>query len=201
MKRTWRRRNYFIKKDLQGKYIFSFFIFVITGSILFTLIFSLLSFDTLTIVYKNYNLQIGKTPFILLKEILGAHWIFIFTAGLTVVIISMFLTHRFAGPMYRFEKSLEEMIRGNFNFEIRLRKKDDGKELARMMNQLISMLSSKLKVMRHLTDEINSTLANASGSVNQSEEGKKAAIDMDKANVLTRRLSDLLYSFQIKNEE
>jgi methyl-accepting chemotaxis protein len=201
MKRTWRRRNYFIKKELQGKYIFSFFILVITGSILFTLIFSLLSFDTLTIVYKNYNLQIGKTPLILLKEILGAHWIFIFTAGLAVVIISMFLTHRFAGPMYRFEKSLEEMIRGNFNFEIRLRKKDESKELARMMNQLMSMLSSKLKEMRHLTDEINSNLTDASKSVNQSEEGKKAAIEMDKASVLTRRLSDILYSFQIKNEE
>jgi methyl-accepting chemotaxis protein len=118
-----------------------------------------------------------------------------------VVIISMFLTHRFAGPMYRFEKSLEEMIRGNFNFEIRLRKKDESKELARMMNQLMSMLSSKLKEMRYLTDEINSKLTDASKSVNQSEEGKKAAIEMDKASVLTRRLSDILYSFQIKNEE
>ena len=109
MERTWKRRNYFIKRELQGKYIFSFFIFVITGSIIFTIIFSLLSADTLTVVYDNYNLQIGKTPSVLLREILSANWIFIVAGGLTVAVLSMFLTHRFAGPLFRFEKSIDEM--------------------------------------------------------------------------------------------
>jgi len=62
MNKTWRRRNFFIKKDLQGKYMFSFFIFLVAGSIIFTLIFSLLSLNTMTIVYDNYKLQIGRTP-------------------------------------------------------------------------------------------------------------------------------------------
>jgi len=200
MKRTWRRRNYFIKKDLQGKYIFSFFIFVILGSIIFSLIFSMLSANTLTIVYENYNLKIGKTPLILLKEILRTHWIFIITAGLGVVVVSMFLTHRFAGPMYRFEKSFEEMIKGNFNFQVRLREKDEGKELAEMMNQFISMISLNVKEMRHLIDEINRNLTDASTSVSKIEQGKEAAIKLDKANALTRRLRDILYTFKIKND-
>ncbi len=200
MKRTWRRRNYFIKKDLQGKYIFSFFIFVILGSIIFSLIFSMLSANTLTIVYENYNLKIGKTPLILLKEILRTHWIFIVTVGLSVVVVSMFLTHRFAGPMYRFEKSFEEMIKGNFNFQVWLRKKDEGKELAEMMNQFISMISLNVKEMRHLIDEINRNLTDASTSVSKIEQGKEAAIELDKANALTRRLRDILYTFKIKND-
>ena len=41
MEKTWKRRNFFIKKELQGKYIFSFFILVILGSIIYTAIFSL----------------------------------------------------------------------------------------------------------------------------------------------------------------
>ncbi len=200
MKRTWRRRNYFIKKDLQGKYIFSFFIFVILGSIIFSLIFSMLSANTLTIVYENYNLKIGKTPLILLKEILRTHWIFIVTVGLSVVVVSMFLTHRFAGPMYRFEKSFEEMIKGNFNFQVWLRKKDEGKELAEMMNQFISMISLNVKEMRHLIDEINRNLTDASTSVSKIEQGKEAAIELDKANALTRRLRDIVYTFKIKND-
>ncbi|MFA6056485.1 MAG: hypothetical protein WC769_14055, partial [Thermodesulfovibrionales bacterium] len=91
MNRTWKRRNYFIKKDLQGKYIFSFFIFMVAGSIIFTLILSLLSSDTMTIVYDNYKLQIGKTPLILMKEILSAQWIFVVAGGFLVVVLSMFL--------------------------------------------------------------------------------------------------------------
>ncbi len=200
MKRTWRRKNYFIKKDLQGKYIFSFFIFVILGSVIFTLIFSMFSANTLTIVYENYNLQIGKTPLILFKELLSTNWIFIVTAGLGVVVISMFLTHRFAGPMYRFEKSVEEMIKGNFNFQIRLRKKDEGKELAEMMNQLISMVSLNIKEMRQLTDEINRNLTDAAASVSKIEQGKEAAIELDKANASTKRIRDILYTFKIKND-
>jgi methyl-accepting chemotaxis protein len=201
MKRTWRRRNYFIKKDLQGKYIFSFFLFVIAGSIIFSLIFGMLSANTLTIVYENYNLQIGKTPLILLKEILGAHWIFIVTAGISVVVVSMFLTHRFAGPMYRFEKSVEEMMSGNFSFQIRLRKKDEGKELAQMMNQLIGMISSREREMRHLTGEIDAKLSAVHESVKETKENQAAADTLSEANALNGRLREVLYRFKIKDNE
>jgi len=119
MKRTWRRRNFFIKKELQGKYIFSFFIFVLAGAVLFTTVFGLLSADTLSVTYKDYNLQVGRTPVVLLKEIVKTNWIFIVAGGFLVVIASMFLTHRVAGPLFRFEKTLEEMQKGNFNSEIR----------------------------------------------------------------------------------
>ena len=200
MKRTWRRRNYFIKKELQGRYIFSFFIFVIAGCILFTLIFSLLSADTLTIVYEDYNLRIGKTPLILIREILSADWIFIVTAGLSVVVISMFLTHRFAGPIYRFEKSVEEMLRGNFDFQIRLRKKDEGKELAEMMIQLISTLSSSFREMSDLTDAIELKLKDASESVGHIEQGKEASLELTEARDLTGRLRAILHAHKIKND-
>ena len=201
MKRTWRRRNYFIKKELQGRYIFSFFVFVIIGSIIFTLIFSLLSSNTLTIIYENSNLRIGKTPLILIKEILSAQWIFIATAGIAVVVVSMFLTHRFAGPIYRFEKSIEEMARGHFNFQIHLRKKDEGKELAQMMNQLIDMLSSNVGEMRRVADEIDSRVEEAYKSIDRLEEGKEAALELDKAKDLSGKLKDMLHSFKIKNDE
>jgi methyl-accepting chemotaxis protein len=200
MKRTWRRRNYFIKKDLQGRYIFSFFIFVIFGVIIFTLIFSLLSANTLTVVYEDYSLRIGKTPFILIKEILRADWIFVVTAGLSLVIISMFLTHRFAGPMYRFEKSVEEMLGGNFDFQIRLRKKDEGKELAAMMNQLISTISSNLREMRDLTDAIELKLKDASETVGQIEQGKEMSLKLTEARDLTARLGAILHAHKIKND-
>jgi hypothetical protein len=99
MEKTWKRRNFFIKKELQGKYIFSFFILVILGSIIYTAIFSILSADSLTIVYKGNNLSLGKTPYILFEAMLRANWILILGGGIIVVIVSVFLTHRFAGPI------------------------------------------------------------------------------------------------------
>lgn len=201
MKKTWRRRNYFIKKELQGKYIFAFFLFVILGSVIFSLIFSMLSADTLTIAYKDYDLQIGKTPLILVREILSAHWIFIVTAGLAVVVLSMFLTHRFAGPMFRFEKSVEEMVKGNFDFKIHLRKKDEGKELAEALNQLIDVISSDVKEMRRLTDEIRDRLAESGRADDSAKESSEVGAGLKEVDALNQRLREILYRFKIKNNE
>jgi methyl-accepting chemotaxis protein len=196
MKRTWKRRNYFIKKDMQGRYIFSFFIFVIAGGVLLTIIFSLLSANTLTIEYRNYDLRLGRTPIILLREILSAHWIFLLAGGLLVVLVSMFLTHRFAGPVYRFEKSVEEMLKGNFNFEIRLRSGDEAKELAGMLNEFNTFLSSRLREMRDLADEAGAHISSARGPAVQ-----EATAALDKAGASNRKIGEILRSFKLKNDE
>lgn len=196
MKRTWRRRNYFIKRDFQGKYIFSFFIFVIAGSYLFTAIFGFLSLNTLTIVYKDYNLQVGKTPFVLLKEILRAQWIFITACGVLVGIGSMFLTHRIAGPMYRLERSLEEMIKGNFNFEIKLRSKDEAKELATLLNDFNTSLSWRLKEARDLADSAGNHLGRARRAASDTH----SIAEIDEATALYNKLRDVLHGFILKND-
>ncbi|MFA4918377.1 MAG: methyl-accepting chemotaxis protein [Thermodesulfovibrionales bacterium] len=201
MNRTWKRRNFFIKKDLQGKYMFSFFIFLVAGSIIFTLIFSLLSSNTMTIVYDNYKLQIGKTPLMLMKEILSAQWIFIVAGGFVVVILSMFLTHRFAGPIFRFEKSIEEMTKGNLNFRIYLRAKDEGKELAEKINILVDMLSSNIKEMRRLSEEVNNKLTDADNSLKENKEGKETALDIEIAGDLNRRLHEILQKYTVKDDK
>ena len=64
------RRNYFINKEFQGRYIFNYFILVTIGSLLFIGVFSFFSSNTLSIVYDNYHLQLGVTPGILFKKIL-----------------------------------------------------------------------------------------------------------------------------------
>ena len=201
MNRTWKRRNYFIKKDLQGKYIFSFFIFMVAGSIIFTLILSLLSSDTMTIVYDNNKLRIGKTPLMLMKEILSAQWIFIVAGGFMVVILSMFLTHRFAGPIFRFEKSIEEMTTGNLNFRIYLRAKDEGKELAEKINILIDMLSSNIKEMRRLSEEVNNKLTDANNSLKENKGSKETALDIEIAGDLNRRLHEILQKYTVKDDK
>ncbi len=184
MKRTWRRRNYFIKKDLQGKYVFMFFIFVVLGSILFTVLFALLSSHTLTVVYERNNLRIGLTPMILLKEIIRAYWLFIISGGLLVALTAVFVTHRFAGPVYRFEKTLEDLIEGRLNFQIRLRKRDEAKELAERFNKMINLYSTRLKEIRELADKIKREL-------NTLQKGDDITLSGDALDSLLRTVNEL----------
>lgn len=144
MNAKYKRRNFFINKEFQGKYIFNAFLLLALGSILFAMIFSFFSSNTLSIVYDNYHLKLGTTPGILLNRILSSQWLFIVIGGIGITILTLFLTHRIAGPFFRFEKTLENMTAKDLSSRITLRPKDEGKELALKINNFNEMISSKL---------------------------------------------------------
>lgn len=154
MNPPYKRRNYFINKEFQGRYIFNYFLLATIGSLVFIGIFSFFSSNTLSIVYDNYHLQLGVTPGILFKKILSTQWLFVVFGGGLIIIITLILTHRVAGPFYRFENSLDEMIDGNLSNKIILRRKDEGKELAQKINAFNYELSDKLAVMENFNSNI-----------------------------------------------
>jgi SMC interacting uncharacterized protein involved in chromosome segregation len=59
-----------------------------------------------------------------------------------------------AGPFYRFEKSIDSMIAKDISFKIHLRKKDEGKNIARRLNSFNQMLSEQLAAMESINEEI-----------------------------------------------
>ncbi len=54
-----------------------------------------------------------------------------------IAIISVFLSHRIAGPIYKFERILEALVAGETVQEFKLRKHDEFYRLARAINELI----------------------------------------------------------------
>ena len=145
MVKTVKRRKYFIKKDYQGKLILSCFLFVAGIGLLFNVVLGMLSADSLTISYSNQDLQLGQTPMMLFKQVLTANWILIILGGGFVVFASLFLSHRVVGPMYRFEATLESMKKGKLDTVIKLRDKDEGKELAQKINEFNSQMSDSIR--------------------------------------------------------
>jgi methyl-accepting chemotaxis protein len=149
MKVTLKRKNYFINKEFQGRYIFNAFLLLTFGSVLFVLIFSFFSSSTLSIVYENYHLRLGTTPGILLNKILSTQWLFIVFGGIVITLITLFLTHRVAGPFFRFEKTFDRMIEKDISVRIALRPKDEGKVLANKINDFNVMMSFNLYCIRN----------------------------------------------------
>ena len=121
--------------------------------------------------------------------------------GFAVVILSMFLTHRFAGPIFRFERSVDELIKGNFAFQIRLRTKDEGKELAQKINELITVIASDVREMRHITFEMDKKLSEAYTAVKQTGGDKETTVDLEIASDLNRRMHEILQKFSIKDDK
>ncbi len=147
MSNRHKRKLFFIKKNFQGRLILGYFLFVTGGCLLFTLILAAFSADTLTVVYQNHDLQLGQTPAMLVKNFLAAQWVFIVLGGSLIVVASLFITHRTAGPLFRLERALDNMNSGNLNDTIHLRKKDEGKELALKINSFNHQLSQQIQLI------------------------------------------------------
>jgi methyl-accepting chemotaxis protein len=153
-----KKRNFFIKKDLQGKMILAIFLAVLGSCLIFVLLFGLFSADTMTISYSNNSLQMGQTPLVLLKKAIAANWVFLVIGGSILVLLVMVGTHRIAGPLFRFEKALDNMGNGNLNDTIHLRSKDEGKDLAQKINDFNKLLSAKIRDINKCSTAINDLL-------------------------------------------
>ena len=200
MNRGYKRRNYFIKKNFQGKLILGYFLFVIGGCLFFIVLLGLFSADSLTINYKNYDIQLGQTPLMLLKEVIAAHWVFLVAGGTLLVIASMFLTHRIAGPFFRLEKTLNNMSSGNLNDIIYLRKEDEGKDLADKINSFNKFLSSKIRTIQQHSRAIEELYIQYNTlNRNQADPEEIAAIlqSIKQHNDIIQEISN---SFTLRNE-
>ena len=64
-------------------------------------------------------------------------------------IYSIYVTHRIAGPIYRFQQIVKDIGQGNLTQRIRFRKGDEMHELADVTNQAISALDQALTEIRN----------------------------------------------------
>ena len=141
----FKRYKYFIKPSFQLRYIGAIIVIIsiitiISASTTYYSAMSLLG-TKLAYVYPQGRLSI------LLKEVNTTMIYRILLLLPLMVLIAVFLSHRIAGPIYRIEKTLEEIGKGNFDIRIHLRKHDELKEIANAINKMVGNLN-KLKIKK-----------------------------------------------------
>lgn len=198
MEQKFKRRNFFINKSFQGRYIFQFYFLIILGALIFSILFSYLSAQTLTVTYDNYNLKIDSTPFMLFKQMVTTNWIIFIPIGVIVIIVGLFQTHRIAGPLFKLEGIFERMTEGHIETDSWLRTKDDGKELFDKLNKFNLFLAHQVDNMNEqshaLTKQLNEVEKHVEG-MQQKEHVKQAIEEM---RLIIGKLDSTLDVFQIK---
>lgn len=196
--KKYKRRNFFIKKDMQGKYILGYFLFVMGGCLFFIALLTFFSSESLTITYRGNNLQFGNTPLMLLRQILTANWFFLVIGGTVVVIIAMLMTHRIAGPMFRLERALDNMLDRNLNDTIFLRSKDEGKEIANKINRFNAELSSDLHAIQQQAEAIEHILNTLPAYSEKEDEKQTVAHKLIQEHC--RKIISLSGSYELKHD-
>lgn len=139
-----RRKNYFIKKRFQLSFLYRFLLLLLVESLLIAGLFMYISSDTLTTGYFNYILKIERTSDFFFVSLLLIISIVVIGMAIIGMILFILLSHRIAGPLYRFEHDLEEMAKGDLTKRISLRKTDQLTELKEALNTMVDSLDQRI---------------------------------------------------------
>ena len=72
-----------------------------------------------------------------------------------MLLISLYVSHRFAGPIYRFEKSCQSLSTGDLTHRVSLRTGDELMELQEEFNGMVSGLQALVQKDRNLASRLS----------------------------------------------
>lgn len=143
-KEPYKRRQFFIKKDFQSRFILCFCLLILLGDIMATGLVLYFVKGNLTSMYHNSSLVVTDTAYFILPAVLYTNLITIVIISLSVIVITLLVSHKIAGPLFRLEKDITVIATGDLTHIIYLRNGDQFRELSVDINQMTEQLNSKI---------------------------------------------------------
>ena len=125
------RKKYIVNKSLQLKIFFQLLVFMFFVAIL-------VSWTVYLGVFKTLIFELSGEKITLINKMISfrmALW-FLPTVA-SIIIISVFLSHRIAGPIFVFQRTIKNLAKGDTVERVRLRKHDMLNDFASDLNLLI----------------------------------------------------------------
>ena len=142
--KPYKRRIVFIKKEYQFKFIFKFCLILLAGGVISTILVLLLSRGTLTTSFEHGRLIVRDTATAIFPTVILTNGITLVIVIIIAILTVLYVSHKIAGPMFRFEKDISAVREGDLTKQIALRKKDQFSDLSKGFNEMISGLRGKV---------------------------------------------------------
>lgn len=143
-----RRRIYFIEKKFQAKFILKFCALVVFGGLLTIGLLYLLAMQSTTVSFVNSRVVVRTTADFILPILIQTVAIVMVIVGFAAVIVTLFVSHKIAGPLYRFKKVMQELEEGDFSSDFHIRHLDQLQDLAEAFNNTINKIRGKIHVLK-----------------------------------------------------
>lgn len=145
-----RRRTYLIKTGLQLRYM---------GIIISTML--MVAFGVGWIIYHTSWSKIANTPDLTLDKLstifdsvngILVKWIVVFI--FVIAILSIFVSHKIAGPVYRLEETTRIIASGDLTYQIHLRHGDELRDLQEAFNKMSDSLRNMVAKDREVIEKL-----------------------------------------------
>ena len=136
------------------KFAYIFLALIVVMAALTAALFAYVSGNTVTTGYSGFILKVEKTSSFFFVSFTLMAAIVLVGVGATGMVVFILFSHRIAGPLFRFEKTLKEVRSGDLTQRINLRKTDQLKEFKNALNELIGMLDERIGGIKNGLDEL-----------------------------------------------
>lgn len=158
-----------LKKAFESKFIIKFVGSVTAGFfIILILLYLLSSPDGTPPFYSTISKILGTDDVLIATFVLTGIFEILLIAAI-IVFISIFTSHKMAGPLFRLEKELEDFTKGDLTQKIRFRDSDPFDKVEITYNNAVEELSSKLVAVKKAYENLDKAIEKLDGS----EESKK----------------------------
>ena len=157
------RRNYYIKRPFQRSFILQFCSLIVLACVLFVVFLYFYSTRALTTAFIDSRLRVINTSDFLMPALGLSAFIVTALATVTAAVRLLIFSHKIAGPLYRFEKSVETIGAGNLNLRVRLRSQDQLQDLAHAMDEMAGDLKIRIQAIKAQVDRLGRVTAGSSG--------------------------------------
>ncbi len=184
--RKFERRTVLVKRALQIKYMGMVFLSVLLASVL-------VGFD----VYHTMAGCMLKDNPGLLDQIAPLHHVMIFKIFLyllLIILITLYVSHRIAGPIYRFEKSAQIVSSGDLTHRVSLRTGDELTELQEEFNGMLANLQALVRKDRGIAAELRGRIDALLAAPPDGPLGEKLRRDLE---ILKRDLDLITKAFKV----
>lgn len=128
------------------------------------------------------------------KDALAIDSVLLVLVVIIVWLASLLMSHRISGPVYRFRMSADSFSSGHLNFSMRLREKDEMKDVASAMDNAISAHRQRLSELREISQGMSESAMALEDELNSS--GNIDGARLDKLTESSRVLKEILSFFR-----
>ncbi len=179
------RKVIFIDKRFQGEFILKFVLLLLAGTAVFILAAYLILNRRLEDTYYSAHFAIKSTGEVLLPTLLALSGVFVVVLGAAAFVITLYVSHHIAGPLFAIRRYLENVSRGDLDFTPKLRLKDQTTPLADSLAHALETLNSRLVAIRISTDAVRESSATLSRRIGICD-GANAECRKDIGDLLAR---------------
>lgn len=140
MAEQFKRKQYFIDKDFQGRFIVKFCIIVLVASLLSGILMFVFSWGSTTVAIENTKVVVKRTSEFILPVLLSTLLVAGFFAAISVLVLTLFTSHKIAGPLFRLKREIDLMKEGDLTRNFSIRSDDQLQGLAKSLSDMCAAI-------------------------------------------------------------